>query len=294
MFVGGSIDIRGGTINMSGGQGSTTSGSGAGGTGGEAQIYTMFGDISFAGTLLINGGDGPGGGGGAVSGEAVEFNADADADGIAGIIRMSGVVRCNGGNGTGTDAFGGNSGYVWFLNMDQPMVSGGDIIISGIVESNGGSGTGLGSGGNSSGIEVSSAGSLIEISGTLRQFAGSGDFGGSVSGGPYVASVATTTIVISGTIEAAAGNGTTLGGDAATIQIGSPSWGVPAASIEIAASAVIRNTSATGGVRGNGADGFIDIDAQGAAGANVTVGGGAVIEVLDSGGNPVPANVTID
>jgi hypothetical protein len=293
MFCSGSIDLRGGTIDMSGGQGSTTSGTGTGGTGGEAQFYTMFGDISFAGTLLINGGDGPGGGGGAVSGEAVEFNADSDADGIAGMIRMSGVVRCNGGNGTGTDASGGNSGYIWFLNMDQPMVSGGDIIISGIVESNGGSGTGLGSGGNSSGIEVSSAGSLIEVSGTLRQLAGAGDFGGSVSG-PYVASVSTTTIVIGGTIESAGGNGTTLGGDAGTIQIGSPSWGAPAATIDVLAGAVVRNTAATGGVRGNGAIGFIDIDAQGTSGANVTVDGSATIEVLDSGGSPVPANVTID
>jgi hypothetical protein len=85
-----------------------------------------------------------------------------------------------------------------------------------------------------------------------------------------------------------------LGGDAGTIQIGSPSFSVPAASITVTASAVIRNSAAAGGVRGNGAIGFIELDAQGTAGANITEAAGSVIEVLDSGGSPVPANVSRD
>ncbi len=290
----GSIDISGGTLNLSGGQGSTTAGTGTGGGGGEARFYTGFGDIRFAGTLLASGGDGAGGGGSAIvsNGEAVEFNADADEDGIAGTIRISGTVRANGGNCTGAFGSGGSGGFLWVNNRPGTEISGGDVFISGTLESNGGAGVGAqqfsGSGG---GIEISGSGALLEISGVVRSNGGSGAFGGSAR---YieVATAATTAMTISGRIESLAGGGD-FGGEGGDIDIGSPSFGVPPATIDITGSAVIRSAAGVGTVSG-GPSGSIEIDAQGSGGANITVDASATVDVLDGAGNDVPGNVIID
>lgn len=288
----GAIDIRGGTINLSGGTGSLLGGQGFGGGGGQARFFTWLGDIHFGGVLLASGGDGAGGGGDAISdGEAVEFNADVQAMQIAGAIYISGIVRANGGDCTGADGNGGDGGYIWINNMAGIPVSGGQVFVSGSMVSRGGNGAGQGTGGTGWGIEISSGGSLVSVSGELLVAGGTGTNGGSAFG-PWIATGANTEVTISGMVQAIAGNGTAVGGDASTIEIGSPSWGQPAASITVAGSGVVRSTAGNGPT--NGATGFIELDAQGTAGANVTLEAGSVVEVLDGDGNAVPANVVVD
>ena len=99
-------------------------------------------------------------------------------------------------------------------------------------------------------------------------------------------------ITISGSIQGIGGAGTTTGGDGADIDIGDVFAGTPI-SISITGTAVIRSRAGAGGTT-NGTTGSILIDAVGVGGANVSVAGGATVEVLDGSGTSVPANVTID
>ncbi len=284
--------IRGGTINVSGGNGSTVSGTGEGGAPGDASLYSERHDINVGATILANGGNGVGNGGGSSGGEVIEISTDEDGDGIAGTTRVTGTLRSRGGDSTGGN--GGDGGYIWLNNANTGTpISGGDIYVSGTIECIGGNTTATSAeGGGATGIEISSDGNVLNISGTVRTQGGTGEQGGS-GGAIQVAAHDNTVITISGTLEAIGGAGSDDGGAGGDIEIGSSGFSQPALSITFTNSAVVRSQGGAG-VNTDGAAGLISIDAVGTAGANVSVAAGAVIEALDGAGVSVPGNVTID
>lgn len=284
--------IRGGTINVSGGNGSTTSGTGVGGAPGDVSLYSERHDINVGATILANGGNGVGDGGGSSGGEVIDISTDEDGDGIAGTTRITGTLRSRGGDSSGGN--GGDGGYIWLNNANTGTpISGGDIYVSGTIECIGGNTTAASAeGGGATGIEISSDGNVLNVSGTVRTQGGSGEQGGS-GGSIQIASHDNTIITISGTVEAIGGAGNDDGGTGGDIEIGSSSFSQPALSIVFTNSAVVRSQGGAG-VNADGGAGIIDIDAVGTAGINVTVAGSAVIEALTGAGVSVPGNVLID
>jgi hypothetical protein len=188
---------------------------------------------------------------------------------------------------------GGDGGFIYIHAFDNlTPISGGDTYISGLVECIGGTGAGTnGVGGEATGIEISTAGNVFDISGSVRLVGGDGPAGGDM-GNLELGASAITNIRISGTVEALGGTASGVAVSGPLVLISTPAFSDEAATITVTASAVIRSNGGAGGTTDGGA-GFISFDAQG-AGTNVTIDAGATVECLDGAGVSAPANITIN